>query len=332
MTRISSGDQAQVYMLARQQSAVRAALNKASGELVTGKTADPGLALRGDFRDLAGLDTALARLDGYRSVTAEATMRAASLQTAVGTISDHADAATASLLAASTSGNRGQIDTAGRQAHENLRSVFATLNSRFSDRTLFAGVQTATAPLPDADVWLQSLQSGFGPMTTAADVVTAVDAWFVAPTGFAASYLGGAPTSPLDIAPGETADLDIRANDPAIRASLRGLALASLLDTGVLSNDIAERANLARTASEALLTTASDRTYLAARIGISEQKISAASVRNAAETSALEIARASLVSVDPYEAATRLESAETQLKSIYTVTARLSRLSLVDYL
>jgi flagellar hook-associated protein 3 FlgL len=35
---------------------------------------------------------------------------------------------------------------------------------------------------------------------------------------------------------------------------------------------------------------------------------------------------------DPYQAATELELAQTQLEAVYTLTARLSRLSLSDYL
>ena len=45
-----------------------------------------------------------------------------------------------------------------------------------------------------------------------------------------------------------------------------------------------------------------------------------------------EIARLGIVSMDPYDAATALTEAESQLDTLYTVTARLSRLSLANYL
>ena len=191
MGRVSLGDMAQTQMLSRQQGTIKAALQRAASELTTGKISDPGLTLRGDFRALAGIDAALARLDGYRAATSDAAMTATVLQSAVGKISDHADALGASLMTAASSGNRGQIDIAGRQAREDLRAIIATVNGRFSDRSLFAGTATATAPMPDADAWLQALQSSLGPVATAADVVTAVDAWFASPTGFEATYLGG---------------------------------------------------------------------------------------------------------------------------------------------
>jgi flagellar hook-associated protein 3 FlgL len=332
MTSVSFGDMAQTYMLKRHQNQVRLEMQRASEELTTGKVGDPGIALRGDFRGLAGIDAVLARLDGYQSLTAEAGMRATALQTAVGTISAQAESSANALLSASTSGNRSQIDIVAHQAREDLRSTVAILNGSFAGRAMFAGTQSATTPLPDADAMLTAVVASFGPIASAADIVAAVDAWFAAPTGFSAMYQGGAAVSPLDIAPGETVDLDVRANDPVIQSTLRGQILAALLDTNLLNNDQTGRAALAMTAANSLLSSATERTGLAARIGVAEEKIDTAATRNAAERSALEIARGSLLAVDPYEAATRLEAAETQLKSIYSVTARLSRLSLVDYI
>lgn len=332
MTRISLGDMAQTNMLARYQTSLKLEMQRASTEVTTGKAADPGLDLRGDFRALAGIDSALGRLQGYRSANAEASMRATAMQTAIGTISEYADSLSGTLLTAASSGTTSQIDTAARQAQSDLGSVIGTLNARFADRSLFAGTAPRTAPLPDADSWFASLQASLGPVATAADVVTAIDAWFAAPTGFAATYQGGSATEPVDIAPGEEADLDVRANDPAIRSTLRGLAMSALLNTGVLSGNPGERIALARQSAEALLTSANDRTYLAARVGLDEKRIAAAATRNANEETALGLARNALVEADPYEAVTRLEAAETQLKSLYSITARLSRLSLVDYI
>jgi len=63
-----------------------------------------------------------------------------------------------------------------------------------------------------------------------------------------------------------------------------------------------------------------------------QARIDTATTRNTSEATALGIARAGLVQLDPYETATRLQHAETQLQLIYTLTARMSRLSLADYL
>jgi flagellar hook-associated protein 3 FlgL len=46
----------------------------------------------------------------------------------------------------------------------------------------------------------------------------------------------------------------------------------------------------------------------------------------------LQIARVGLVSVDPYAATSALTATQSQLESLYAVTARVSRLSLANYL
>ena len=54
--------------------------------------------------------------------------------------------------------------------------------------------------------------------------------------------------------------------------------------------------------------------------------------RNAAEVTSLTMAKNTLLEADPFEAATKLEEAQFQLQSLYTVTVRSSELSLVNFL
>jgi flagellar hook-associated protein 3 FlgL len=108
--------------------------------------------------------------------------------------------------------------------------------------------------------------------------------------------------------------------------------MAALLDRGILAGNAGERARLAERAGRELLSSEDARIMLAARIGSVEAQIEAARTRNGAEETALGILRSDIGSVDPYEAATRLEAASSQLESLYLVTARVSRLSLVEFL
>jgi flagellar hook-associated protein 3 FlgL len=108
--------------------------------------------------------------------------------------------------------------------------------------------------------------------------------------------------------------------------------MAALLDRGLLGGNPEERALLAQRAGQTLLTSEDARINLASRIGTVEAQIDSARSRNAAEGTALGIVRADIGSVDPYEAATRLEAARAQLESLYLVTARVSRLSLAEFL
>ena len=68
------------------------------------------------------------------------------------------------------------------------------------------------------------------------------------------------------------------------------------------------------------------------RAEYAEQKIAEATSRNSAELLALRIARSDILGVDPFEATSALTDAQNKLEALYSVTARLSRLSLVDFL
>ena len=144
--------------------------------------------------------------------------------------------------------------------------------------------------------------------------------------------MGDGPLQPLAVAPGETADLGFTAADPGIRETLKGLAMAALLDRGVLGGNMPARADLARRAGESLLTSQTSRASMAARLGTVEGQIAAATARNGAEMSALQIALNGITDVDPYETASKLEATRQQIETLYALTARISRLSLVDFL
>jgi flagellar hook-associated protein 3 FlgL len=69
-----------------------------------------------------------------------------------------------------------------------------------------------------------------------------------------------------------------------------------------------------------------------ARIGAQEARAADGLARAEARAASLQIIRTELLEADPYETATALESATQRLDALYLVTARLSRLSLTEYL
>jgi len=333
MTTISLGDMARSFQLRRQSADLKAEVQRLSGEMVTGRAADTGAQVRGDFAPVAGIDVALARLTGYRSATTEAALLGGAMQTALATVSATATTLQRTLLSMGDQGFAAQANTVARLAGESLRTAVSALNTSVGDRSLFAGDTPGSAAVIDAESLLDALETAVAGALTGADAKVAVDAWFDAPGGYATlAYTGGAPVLPRAVSPDGTADLGITAADPAIRDTLRGLAMAALLERPILAGLPQERAALAQAAGSSLLAGGNARVELAARIGIAEGRIEEAGVRNEAEASALGIARAGLLSVDPYETATRLEAAQTQLETLYALTARVSRLSLVDFL
>jgi flagellar hook-associated protein 3 FlgL len=329
----SIGDLARSFALRNQTTALKQELDLRAQEATTGKTGDAGRLLRGDFTQLRALDTTLSGLRAIRSATTEADLTANTMQSALGKVSTLATGLGSSLLSIASPGEATSLDSLGQDAMARLRSVVATLNTRVGDRSLFAGVETRSPAIVAPETLLDLVVVAVGPAASATEVELAVTDWFADPAGFAAQgYLGGGPLDPQTVAPGEEVRLDATASDPAIRETLAALAMAALLDRGVLGADTDQRGQLARRAGERLIETETDRTILAARIGTAQQRIADAETRNAAEETSLQIARSRLVAVDGYEAATRLTEAESQLDTLYAITARLQRLSLADYL
>jgi len=332
MSRMSLGDASLTNILARQGADLRAQVSRASQEVTTERHVDIGQALRGDYSPLLAVDASLARLQSYASTTAEAASLTAAQQAALGSIGAHALEATGGLLRARDFTTAAQVDTLAADLHNKLAGVMGLLNSQVAGRSIFAGVATDTAPMGQTQDLLTALTTAVAGATTAGQVASAVTTWFSDPGGFQAFYQGGTSLAPVAIAPGESADLSTTALDPAIRDTLAGFAMAALLDRGVLAGLPDERALLAQRGGEALLSAGEGRIALAARIGTVEAQIEDARTRNSTEATALGILRSDTGSVDPYEASTRLENARAQLESLYLVTARVSRLSLVDYL
>lgn len=330
---VSLGDMAQSFMLRRQNVALKSDLQRLSLELTTGRVADIAARVSGDLVPISAIDASLARLNGYRAVTAEAGLFAGSMQTALGVVDEVATDLSRTLLAATSSATQALIDAAGTEARSRLETVMSALNTRVGDRSLFAGTATNGPAIVPAETMMLALDTAIIGATTAQDIEVAVSAWFNAPTGFAATaYTGNGALARVNIAQGEEAALDITATDPAIRATLKGLALAALLGRGALAGQPTERQILANRAGLSLLESQSDRTYLAARLGTAQAQIDAAASRNAAESTSLQIARADITAADPFETASKLQETQQQLEKIYAITARITRLSLMDYL
>ncbi len=333
MSFVSLGDLSRSFGLRNQTTVLKADLDRRAFEATTGKVADAGRHLGGNFTSLSAIDSSLARLTAVRSATTDLALMTQSMQESLSTLSELATGLASTLVSLSPQATATSVTAVGQEARERFRTAVAALNLRVGDRSLFAGNETQRAALAPPEEILDALAAAAAGATSAADVEAALVAWADDAAGFAAqAYRGGAALDPVPIGAEDSVRIDQTAADPAIRATLVALGMAALLDRGILAGDPLERAKLAVRAGERLIEGSAARTEMAARLGSAEQRIEAASTRNEAERTALRIARSELVEVDGYEASTALTDAEARLDTIYAITARLQRLSLADYL
>lgn len=333
MTMVSLGDLARSLMLQRQTAGANTRLTRLTQEVASGRHADPAAALRGDLGPLTAIEGALARLGGWQTTTASLGTRLATIQASLGALDGIGSSLSTTLINARSATQPDQVALAGRDAAEYLSAAVGVLNARAGDQSVFAGTRTDGPALAGAEAILDALMPVVAGATTADQVRAAVAAWFEDPAGFAAqAYTGGPPQPGIAVGPGQSLSSGVTATDPALRGLLAGLATGALLDRGVLADDPAGRSALAGLAGEALIANAADRTMLAARVGITQSRLDQAQARNAAEVTALGLARSDLLTADPFATATELEATRTQLQTLYTLTARLSGLSLIEAL
>ncbi|MEP3845829.1 MAG: flagellin [Paracoccaceae bacterium] len=334
MTGVSLGDFAQSFMLQRRGVSLRAELTKLSEEMSTGQVSDVREVLAGNVSFLADMERDLRILDAYRIAGLEAESYANTAQLSLEAFQTTAGDLATSIVAGSVTQTSTTIEQNAFEARNSLESMMAKLNGDIGGRSLFSGVATKTVPLEDASTLLNTLEFLIAGAATPADARLAAETWFDDPSGFSATIYQGSTDdlSPFRVGDGEDVAINIRADNEAFRDALMNVALASLASSSALSFNSSQRAELQRDSGIALQSNQEDLTNVRARIGTAEARLDAIETRNAAEKTSLEIARNDLLGVDPFETATKLEDVQFRLQSIYAVTARLSDLSLVNFI
>ncbi len=335
MALTSIGDMAQGFMLRHHNSHLKTEMNRLVQEMSSGKAADISRHLSGSYSYLADVDRNLSVLEGYASAASEAEVLASGMQKALENFQTVGSDLGAAALAASNSHLADAVQTASERAKGDFQSMVASLNTGIGGRSLFSGTAVDSPALASAEDMLADLRTALAGETTLSGVSAALDTWFDTPGGGfeTVGYTGGNDTlTPIAVSEGQTLELAIKADDPAFRESLKAAAMAALAADESLGFDADLQSDMMKTAGLALSVEQNGVIRLRADIGMAEARVEEAQSRISAEKTGFEIARTDLLSVDPYETATQLEDTQFQLESLYAVTVRMSRLSLVEYL
>lgn len=331
---VTSGDLAHSFQMRVQQGNLKRELDITAEQLASGRYSDLAKQTRGDLTPIAGIEHSLARLEGYKTATSEAELFSQALQESLGVVQDVGQTLSEPLIVASFSAGAASIQSVSTDARQKFETMVSSLNTQVGGRSVMAGAAIDRPALAEPEVIIAELLTAAAGAGGAADVKNAVDAWFAPGGGFETSgYLGSSENlAAYQIGQHRQATLDVSALDDRILGSLKGAAMAALLDEGVLDGNPSEQVALLRMAGEELLTTQAELSALRGEVGAFQATVEDAAQANDTEQYALQMARNGIVEVDPYEQATKLESARTQLESLYHITARLSRLSLVEFL
>lgn len=329
------GDGAHFHRLRQDGTRLQQELQRLTGELSTGRHADPGRATGGDFSTLAELGRSLRLQTAFAQSIAEAGIDANGRQAALERIEAEIDGFAPHILGFSTGGSLQDMALSLADAPERFLQAVAALNTSSAGKSLFAGDAPDRPALISGSAMLDQLRPLADAAATGADLIAAVEDWFLSPGGAydTLAWQGGAgPAAPAILGEAQAEQTGITARDPALREVLAGLALAALAAEGRGPGAEVERRAVV-TAAAARLERGEDALIrLRSDLGASQARIEDARVASEAARASTEIEQARLTGSDPYRAATDLQAVQTRLEQLYILTARLSRLTLSEYL
>ena len=324
-------------------------LGAVSQEVTTGRHYDVGIALGTDTARTINTRVLIEDITSIVGMNGVASERLSTMQSSITGMIDIAR----SLFEQAT--QAGQQDANRTQFIDSARSMLATLTDLLSATNngtyVFAGPNSLSVPVGDyisnppsssRAVVTGAFASEFGvsPDDPAAGSITAdqIKAYWngsystlFQPPNWQTTFSSASddPTE-LRIGPQERASYSVNANDPGIRRLYA--ALVAVVDTGATNLSASAFGALAGLVAESASAAASDLTHSQASLGETKSRITKASDRMAINRTVLERVVGGLEGVDQVEASTRLNSLTTQLQVSYAVTARMFKLSLLDYL
>ena len=323
MAIVSIGDMSQHFMSLRNGGAIKSDLARLGQELSTGRATDVTAKLGGDTRALTGISHSLSLIDAFSQATREASQSLGGIQSILSRIDGTRSQLADDLLLTTRHSPTPQIAEAAQNARHGFSDIVSAINHRIDG-----------AAIADHEVMIAEIMTAVAGETDPQLITQTINNWFDDPVaGFSATgYLGNNEDVSKRIGFDRSVTTEVNASDPGIRNILRFAAIGAVAHERAGDLDPASRATLLQTAAVGFLGAAQDIAQLQSRIGYVEGAVAENTASLSAEKTSLSIALNDLQSADPFETATRLEATQRQLELHFTTTARLSRLSLADYL
>lgn len=341
-----------------QASRLAGKISETAQEMTTGMKARPYDALGHRSSDAIAIRMQIVRNDGFLTSNSLLERRFESVEIALSGIREAGQDVLNQLLVTGSSAGlssdhlaqsaRAAIDfIVGRSAVSDS-SGFVMSGTRSDARPLQSwdvpNAETGLAPAQILDNVLGGTIGGLADAYARIDALKRVfdDADTTNPDyNFDASFYNGSPA--LDAAGGpnplvkfrisenETLTQPAQANDPAMRDLLRGLAMISSVDVNQIT-DLEARDAWMGEARSAISKGLGGLANLETTMGIRRAQLADTIKSQESRSAFLNTERLALEGVDQYDAASRLTLLQTQLESSYAVTARLSRMSFLNYL
>jgi len=323
----------------------------AQKELSTGRKSDLVAALRDRVAEDVNLRNALNDATEFKSTAGVVASRMETMQAALGGVRDIADQIRNTALTSRDAVSRRYLQETASSALERLNSF---LNAQVGDRTLFSGVQTDVAPIQATTTVnpatgltprqaVDQVIANLGPITDPASALAVAngpdgissifnDSNSNANLRYSSTFYNGATTGSVTarLDNGYQIDYGVRADDPAFRELQQGLYMLASVPYGSIPDDAYaawqdEAVKHINNGFQGVID-------VSAELGYKQSVVDAAVTQHEATITQLNNQIANLEVADPYETSLRLSQLQTQLEATFSITARISELSLTKFL
>ncbi|MBW3097352.1 flagellar hook-associated family protein [Pseudohoeflea coraliihabitans] len=319
-------------------------------EIVTGRHHDIGVALGASAGRSVALNREVQRLETIRDSNALVTQRLSASQLSLNLMSDNAQGMLDAFISLTGSDDATRIRIAKSDVANALDAFTDAVNSSSNGEYLFGGVNTDTEPLADYQAAGSAAKASFDAAflgyfgfaqssASAATITTAQMDDFL--TNTLAPMFNGAQwntdwsnASDTNITSRISANELVDSNANANADGMRSFALAAVIGLELLDTAIGEdvRALVNSRAIQHAGEAVTGIDNIRSGLGISQSRVDKANVSLDLQIKVVELHIGDLEGVDAYEASTRMSSLLAQVETSYQLTARLTQLSLTNFL
>jgi flagellar hook-associated protein 3 FlgL len=319
----------------RTTAQIRQQMQTTSQEAVSGLKSDLTKATNGDVGRAHLLQKAQSDITQSQDINSLSAARLNAMSRSVSSAREAMNGIDTRATIALSSGFALNIDPIIKEAEVNINVIMGALNTSLGERNLFSGNQTDTITFASPDVLMEDIRNLVGTAPDADAALQAVNDYFDTPGGGFETriYQGGERNPPaLPLGDGQSIQTGITGKHQAVKDALKGLALMAVSKDSLPPTDVAGAETLFAAGAKLSGTGNSGLIALEAEIGVFSESIQKVSDKNDSEKAALDVAFQNLFGRDQFEAAAELQQLQTQLEASYTITARLSNLTLTNFL
>ncbi len=323
----------------------QAELLKLQTEVTTGRHADVGLALGSSAARSVSLQRELARLGTLVDTNSVVTQRLAASQSALSAMAEAAQQVRNTLVTFKGNEAADQLAIQKTEIQSAMSAFSSAANLSFNGEFLFAGINTDVRPLEDYnaaakstfDTALATYMSANG-ITSMSDFTKAQMEDFITntleplyDTEWAADW---SKASSQNMTSRISTTEVVQSSTNATTEGFRKFALASVIALELMDENVSSevRAYIGEAALGYVEQANTQITAERSTLGISEARVKKANTSLQAQIKLINTHITDLEGVDTYEASTRMNTLLTQVETSYTLTARIQRLSLIDFL